>query len=66
MNSKDALEAAVEALKQNYKEHGAGRPIEYAYGYMDALAVVKAELEKELAPSCCRVCRAMRQVYNKQ
>lgn len=59
MNSRDALEAVVAALDSNYKEHGAGRPLEYTYGYMDALAVVKAELEKELTPRCCRVCRAM-------
>ena len=60
MERREALEAAVQALEENYREHQLRSTLQYTEGYMDALAVVRAELAKNLTPRCCRVCRAMK------
>ena len=32
---------AIRALEDHYREYGQGRGLEYTYGYMDALAVLR-------------------------
>lgn len=59
MERREALEAAVQALEENYREHQLRSTLQYTEGYMDALAVVRAELEKNLMPRCCRTCHAL-------
>ena len=40
------MEKAIKALENYYRENGRGRSLEYTYGFMDALAVLR-ELDTE-------------------
>lgn len=46
----NVLEIALRALEDWYVEYGKGRSLEYAYGYMDALAVIRQMSEDAIAP----------------
>lgn len=46
----NVLEIAVKALEEYYEEYGRGKPMEYTYGYMDALAVLRGLEAGALAP----------------
>ena len=37
----DKLHMAIRALEDHYREYGQGRGLEYTYGFMDALAVLR-------------------------
>ena len=37
----DNLHMAIRALEDHYREYGQGRGLEYTYGFMDALAVLR-------------------------
>ena len=37
----DRIHEAIRALEDHYREYGQGRGLEYTYGYMDALAVLR-------------------------
>ena len=39
---KTVLESAILELMDHYKEYGSGRSLDYTYGYMDALAALRA------------------------
>lgn len=44
------IEIMIQALKDYYTENGQGKSMEYTYGYMDALAVLRQMSEDALAP----------------
>ena len=41
------MKDAIEALLDFYAEHGNDRPMDYTYGFMDALAVLRELAERE-------------------
>lgn len=41
------MKDAIKALMDFYAEHGKDRPMDYTYGYMDALAVLRELAERE-------------------
>ena len=45
---KELMEKIVEELQANYAEHGRGRTLEYTYGYMDAMAVIRELAERAM------------------
>ena len=42
-------DAIVEAMYEYFYKHGISKPIEYAYGFFDAVAALRAMQEKEKA-----------------
>ena len=44
------IETMIRALEEYYTEYGDGRSMEYTYGFMDALAVLRQMSEAALAP----------------
>ena len=46
----NVIEIAVRALEDYYAENGTDRSMEYTYGYMDALAVLRQMSADALAP----------------
>ena len=44
---KELMEKIMEELQTNYAEHGRGRTLEYTYGYMDAMAVIRELAERD-------------------
>lgn len=46
----NVIEIMIRALEEYYTEYGEGRSMEYTYGYMDALAVLRQMSEDALAP----------------
>lgn len=46
----NVIEIMIRALEEYYTEYGEGRSMEYTYGYMDALAVLRQMSESANAP----------------
>lgn len=40
----------ITEMEQVYTENASGRPMEYTYGFMDALAVVRQKVEEPTGP----------------
>lgn len=46
----NVIETVVRMLEDYYNENCSGRSLEYTFGFMDALAVVREMSENSLAP----------------
>jgi hypothetical protein len=46
----NVIEIMIRALEEYYTEYGESRSMEYTYGFMDALAILRQMSEDALAP----------------